>query len=165
MAIKDGKYLMEDVAEYMLWFCEEILGSPINNYQLNYILVYAVAEYRKIYNVNFLWNVDIECWTYGFMFPELYHSFTYNDSYEPFAPICGIKYPNEETRDFLGESDKVFLNYIIKSLINKSLEEFRAEMQSMKLHKKRYVKGFRNEVFEDELAEEFKAHDWINKKI
>lgn len=164
MAIKDGKYLLEDVAEYMLWFCEEVIGNPISNYQLNYILVYAVAEYRKIYNINFMWNVDIECWTYGFMFPDLYHNFRHNNSCEPFAPICGIQYPNENTRDFLDESDKVFLNYIIKSLINKPLEEFMAEMQSMELHKKRYAKGFGSEVFEDELAVEFTANDWINKK-
>ena len=64
-----------DVAEYILWYCENELNKPINNLRLQKTLYYVQGEYLRRYNKP-LFDNDMEAWTYGVVVPYVYYSYS-----------------------------------------------------------------------------------------
>ncbi|EOY7157832.1 TPA: DUF4065 domain-containing protein [Clostridioides difficile] len=69
-----AKYDAMDVAEYILWYCENELKRPISNLQLQKILYYVQGEYLATHDEP-LFDNKIEAWAYGPVVPDVYYSF------------------------------------------------------------------------------------------
>lgn len=104
-----AKYDALDIAEYVLWYCENTLHQAITNLQLQKILYYIQGEYLALYNKP-LFDNDMEAWDYGPVIPDVYYE------YKEFVSnqILGIEPHN---RNILDECD---INLIEKIVNEKS---------------------------------------------
>lgn len=171
---KKGKYNLEDVADYICWYCENIVKKPINNYMLNYILIYACAEYKVLYDKSLIWDYTIEKWAYSFIMPEIFYSPFYKDNYAPLAPILGINFPNDHVKEnAIKTEDKKFIEYVTIVLTKVPFEKIRDEMSNMDLFKqtedafvdKKTGRQICSEIYLDELGIEFKKNKWFEQKL
>lgn len=81
-----AKYDAIDVAEYVLWYCENQLNKAITNLQLQKILYYIQGEYLAIYKEP-LFDNNMEAWDYGPVIPDVYYEYNQFVS----DPITGVQ--------------------------------------------------------------------------
>lgn len=108
-----GKYDVLDVAQYVLWYAENTIGSAITNLQLQKILYYIQGEYIYAYG-DPLFNNVIEAWAYGPVIPEAYYEYSENGS----KKIKGVRPDKMRTID---KEDKFLIRKVIKSKIEKNI--------------------------------------------
>ena len=104
-----AKYDAVDIAEYVLWYCENELKKPITNLILQKMLYYVQGYYFKKYNEPIFDNT-IEAWQYGPVVPDVY--FIYKDNRK--EDIKGITMKDEK---IISKEDKIFLNNLLQQLI------------------------------------------------
>lgn len=98
---KGASYSAEDIANYILWFCNEH-GDWITNLKLQKLLYFAHAWYLAIFDKP-LFNDRIEAWVHGPVIPNIYHLYKHfkwspiiTDKIEsPSFPECVIKHLDE----------------------------------------------------------------------
>lgn len=95
-----AKYDALDVAEYVLWYCEQRLSKAITNIQLQKILYYIQGRYIAEHEYP-LFDNDMEAWDYGPVIPDVYYEYRqYRSNY-----ITGVKPKNKD----LFENDDIDL--------------------------------------------------------
>ncbi|MCC0671800.1 MULTISPECIES: Panacea domain-containing protein [unclassified Clostridioides] len=111
-----------DVAEYILWYCENKLNKPINNSKLQRILYFLQKEYICKFN-KLLFENDMEAWSYGIVFPDVYYSYN-NYGVEDITGIRPCRYFEISTED-----DSKFINDMVESLAYRDIEDLIKETQ------------------------------------
>lgn len=104
-----AKYDAVDIAEYILWYCENELEKPITNLTLQKMLYYVQGYYLKKYNEPMFDNT-MEAWQYGPVVPDVY--FIYKDNRK--EVIKGVAMKDEKV---ISKEDKIFLNSLLQQLI------------------------------------------------
>lgn len=111
-----------DVAEYVLWYCENKLKKPINNSKLQRILYFIQKKYICKFN-KLLFDNYMEAWSYGIVFPEVYYSYN-NYGLEDITGILPCRYFEISTKD-----DSKFINEMVASLVYRDVEDLIKETQ------------------------------------
>jgi uncharacterized phage-associated protein len=110
-----------DIAEYVLSYCENDLGKPITNLQLQKFLYYIQGDYLAKYGLPIFDNT-IEAWAYGPVVPDVYYCYNNYSS----RKIKGIKPSVEiekETISSINESIKRIINIQVWDLVDKTHKE------------------------------------------
>ncbi|MGX9757578.1 Panacea domain-containing protein [Clostridioides difficile] len=70
----ESRYSAQDVATYVLWYCENKLNKAIDNLRLNKLLYLIQAKYLYLYNESIFLNLDerFESWDYGPAMPKVW---------------------------------------------------------------------------------------------
>lgn len=142
-----AKYDAIDVAEYVLWYCENELNKAITNLQLQKILYYIQGEYLAVYKEP-LFDNDMEAWDYGPVIPDVYYEYNQFVS----DPIKGI-HPHNMT---LFDCDEV--NLIRKVILEKArlnVWKLVKDTHNEKPWKKNFEQGFKKEIPISDLEEQF----------
>ena len=143
-----AKYDALDVAEYVLWYCENKLKTPITNLQLQKILYYIQGKSLELYNKP-LFDNNIEAWDYGPVIPDVYYE------YNRFIanPITGVV-PIDTN---LFDCDEVKL---IESVVNNKFKinvwELVKQTHKETPWKKNYISGLKKQIPISDLIENFK---------
>ncbi|CCL32344.1 TPA: DUF4065 domain-containing protein [Clostridioides difficile] len=105
-----------DVAEYILWYCENKLKNPINNSKLQRILYFIQKKYICKFN-KLLFDNYMKAWSYGIVIPDVYYSYiSYGSKH-----ITGIK--PDRYWAISTEEDNEFINKMVEALACKDIEE------------------------------------------
>ena len=127
-----------DVAEYILWYCENELNKPINNLRLQKTLYYIQGEYLRVYGKP-LFDNDMEAWTYGVVVPDVYYY--YNNFIGD--NIVGITRLHEDSLD---SKDLKIIHYILNKTLDVNIWKIVEKMQQEDPWKYNYVEGYNNIV-------------------
>ena len=136
-----------DVAEYILWYCENELNKPINNFRLQNTLYYIQGEYLRAYGKP-LFDNDMEAWTYGVVVPDVYYY------YNNFIcdNIVGITRLHEDSLD---SKDLKIIHYILNKTLDVNIWKIVEKMQQEDPWKYNYVQGYNNIVSISDMKEWF----------
>ena len=127
-----------DVAEYILWYCENELNKPINNLRLQKTLYYIQGEYLRRYNKP-LFDNDMEAWTYGVVVPYVYYSYS-NFICDDITGVTRLH------KDCLDDKDLEVIHYILDKTLDVNIWEIVEKIQQEDPWKYNYVKGYKNIV-------------------
>ena len=136
-----------DVAEYILWYCENELNKPINNLRLQKTLYYIQGEYLRRYNKP-LFDNDMEAWTYGDVVPYVYYSYS-NFLCDDITGVTRLH------KDCLDDKDLEVIHYILDKTLDVNIWEIVDKIQQEDPWKYNYVKGYKNIVSISDMKEWF----------
>ena len=142
-----AKYDAIDVAEYVLWYCENELNKAITNLQLQKILYYIQGEYLAVYKEP-LFDNGMEAWDYGPVIPDVYYEYNQFVS----DPITGIQ-PHNMT---LFNCDEV--NLIRKVILKKAklnVWKLVKDTHNESPWKKNFERGLKKEIPISDLQDYF----------
>ena len=142
-----AKYDAIDIAEYVLWYCENELKKAITNLQLQKILYYIQGEYLAIYNEP-LFDNDMEAWDYGPVIPDVYYEYKHFVS----DPIMGI-HPHDIN---LFECDDAnIIKKVVKEKIQLNVWKLAKDTHNESPWIKNFKQGLKNEIPISDLEEYF----------
>ena len=142
-----AKYDALDVAEYVLWYCDEELKRPISNLRLQKILYYIQGKYLYKFHKP-LFDNDIEAWAYGPVVPDVYYEYRkYGSEF-----ISGVKPLNE---DILSEIDKKLIIKVVKENYKEDVWKLVDKTHTESPWKHNYKEGYKNIISITDMEEEF----------
>lgn len=133
-----GKYLIYDLADFICYYFESKRKQYISHYQIQYILIYAAANYLNKYDEYLIYeDYELESSKYGFLYLDLFYNSKYNNSYTSLSTPIETKmvYPNKYTDNEISDLDKAYLENICDKLALKPVKDFQEEMVSMNCYK------------------------------
>lgn len=142
-----AKYDAIDVAEYVLWYCENELNKAITNLQLQKILYYIQGEYLAVYKEP-LFDNDMEAWDYGPVIPDVYYE------YKRFVsePITGVEPHNID----LLEVDEInLIQRVVLDKIDLNVWKLVEDTHVEKPWIKNFEQGLKKEIPISDLEEQF----------
>ncbi|MEG2789778.1 MAG: DUF4065 domain-containing protein [Romboutsia sp.] len=143
-----AKYDALDIAEYVLWYCENTLINPITNLQLQKILYYIQGRYISEHSEPFFDN-DMEAWSYGPVVPDVYYEYKRFIS----EPIVGIL---PQTKDLFESNEVELIQSVVKETYKMNVWELVNKTHRERPWKKNYELGLKNLIPIDDLIEKFK---------
>lgn len=142
-----AKYDALDVAEYVLWYCENKLNKAITNLQLQKILYYIQGEYLAVNNEP-LFDNDMEAWDYGPVIPDVYYEYNQFVS----NSITGI---TPQNIDYFNKSDKNLIQKVVYDKSNLNVWKLVKDTHREYPWNKNFKPGFKNEIPISDLQEYF----------
>ena len=139
---------VNEVAEYLLYYCEKVLEKPISNLQLQKFLYYIQGLNLALLGKCMFKN-EIEAWKYGPVVPDIYYRFSSNSSQE----IIGIK-PKEEV---LSDSEKEIIKFVANNLKDIDPWDLVKSTHEEDPWKNNYFSSFNNVIKVKDIKKWFKS--------
>lgn len=142
-----AKYDALDVAEYVLWYCENTLKKPITNLQLQKILYYIQGRYIGEHREP-LFDNDMEAWSYGPVIPDVYYE------YKSFIsePITGI---SPQIQDLFEPNEFNLIQTVVRETYEMNVWELVKKTHKESPWINNYKSGLKEEISIDDLTEFF----------
>lgn len=136
-----------DIAEYVLWYCENKLKNPITNLQLQKFLYYIQGANLAVNGESMFDNL-IEAWKYGPVVPDVYYWYNENLS----NAIRGVEIGKENT---LSREEEIIINAVVELLISVNPWDVVKETHKEKPWKETYSSNFNEEIPVEMIREYF----------
>ncbi|HID9495020.1 DUF4065 domain-containing protein [Clostridioides difficile] len=90
----ESRYSAQDVAIYVLWYCENKLNKAIDNLRLNKLLYLIQAKYLYLYDESIFFNLDerFEAWDYGPAMPKLWFEISKIFGFHVIKDVCPVDF-------------------------------------------------------------------------
>lgn len=136
-----------DVAEYVLWYCENKLNKPITNLQLQKFLYYIQGA-NILVNKTPLFDNTIEAWKYGPVVPDVYYWYNNNLSND-------IKGVQVKSNDIFSSDEIMVIERVSNLLINVEAWTLVKETHNESPWKNAYNMNYNEEIDINSIREFF----------
>lgn len=98
------------IADYVIWYANEIKDYSMNNLKLQKVLWFLQADSLLAFDRELFYN-DIEAWDFGPVVPDVYHRFKH-------IGTCRILAGNEaeQSQFLIAKKDKNVINFLVEIL-------------------------------------------------